>query len=210
MALNIRNRMDMASPIEHHSVRAALKGHPDTWIEAGYAALVEGGVRAVRVESLARSLRLTKGSFYHHFANRRALLDAMLEGWRDRGTDSVIVQVDALPQHERLRALLEVSLSANPGDAIEGAVRAWATSDATARAVVDDVDARRVRYVTDLLVGMGIPSDEALRRSRVLYRLVIGDAVWRASGGPSLDPDELAAVFRLFTPATSPKDTGTP
>jgi AcrR family transcriptional regulator len=186
-----------------------LRGHPDTWIEAAFGALVAGGVRAVRVESLARELGLTKGSFYHHFANRRALLDAMLAGWRDQGTDAIIAHVDTYPPSGRLRALLELSLSAHSGDAIEGAVRAWAASDAAARAVVDDVDARRVRYVADLLTGMGLPHDEALRRSRVLYRVVIGDAFWRASGGPPLDPDELAAVVRLFSPETTKDTTNT-
>ena len=51
------------------------------WIAAAFDALAEGGIDAVRVEPLAKALGITKGSFYWHFADRRALLDAMLAAW---------------------------------------------------------------------------------------------------------------------------------
>src|SRR6478609_8396593 len=53
------------------------------WISAAFDALAEGGIGAVRVESLAKALDITKGSFYWHFADRRALLDAMLTAWSE-------------------------------------------------------------------------------------------------------------------------------
>ncbi|MGB9368496.1 MAG: helix-turn-helix domain-containing protein, partial [Xanthobacteraceae bacterium] len=53
------------------------------WIAAGFDALADGGIDAVRVEPLAKALGITKGSFYWHFADRRALLDAMLESWAE-------------------------------------------------------------------------------------------------------------------------------
>src|SRR6185503_7754202 len=53
----------------------------DAWIAAAFDALAKGGIDAVRVEALAKALDITKGSFYWHFADRRALLDAMLEAW---------------------------------------------------------------------------------------------------------------------------------
>ena len=51
------------------------------WIAAAFDALADGGIDAVRVEPLAKALGITKGSFYWHFADRRALLDAMLDAW---------------------------------------------------------------------------------------------------------------------------------
>ena len=55
----------------------------DAWIAAAFDALAEGGIDAVRVEPLAKSLAITKGSFYWHFADRRALIDAMLAAWTE-------------------------------------------------------------------------------------------------------------------------------
>src|SRR6202047_5576718 len=53
------------------------------WVTAGLAALATGGVDSVRVEVLAERLGVTKGGFYRRFKDRRALLNAMLETWRD-------------------------------------------------------------------------------------------------------------------------------
>src|SRR5437763_15488297 len=55
----------------------------EAWIAAAFDALAEGGIDAVRVEPLAKALDITKGSFYWHFADRHALLDAMLAAWTD-------------------------------------------------------------------------------------------------------------------------------
>ena len=43
----------------------------------------DDGIDAVRVEPLAKALAVTKGSFYWHFADRRALIDAMLAQWTE-------------------------------------------------------------------------------------------------------------------------------
>src|ERR1043165_7845340 len=55
----------------------------DAWVAAAFDALAQGGVDAVRVEPLAKALGITKGSFYWHFTDRRALLDAMLGSWAE-------------------------------------------------------------------------------------------------------------------------------
>ena len=39
------------------------------WIEAALEALGDKGVSNVKVEALASTLGVTKGSFYHHFSN---------------------------------------------------------------------------------------------------------------------------------------------
>ncbi|MGW4536011.1 TetR/AcrR family transcriptional regulator [Nocardia sp. NPDC004340] len=52
------------------------------WIDAGLAALANGGLDAVRVEVLAKTLGVTKGGFYGYFADRDALLDA----WEQQST----------------------------------------------------------------------------------------------------------------------------
>ena len=45
------------------------------WIEEGLRALGDGGPEAVRIESLAQALGVSKGGFYWHFKDRQALLE---------------------------------------------------------------------------------------------------------------------------------------
>jgi AcrR family transcriptional regulator len=60
------------------------------WAEAALRALVRDGLKGVAVEPLARELGTTKGSFYWHFADRAALIEATLEHWEHRATTEML------------------------------------------------------------------------------------------------------------------------
>ncbi len=148
---------------------------PEDWISAGLAALAEGGIGAVRVDSLAKALQMTRGSFYWHFRDRQALLDALVTAWRDRQTDDVIASVEraALPPDEALLSLLRMCF--DDDGRLEKAFRSWATqSDAVLRAV-EDVDRRRLDYLAKLLGDMGISVEQAQKRARIAYRTWLGE-----------------------------------
>ena len=57
-----------------------------TWIEAGLQALAAGGPDAVRVDLLAKTLGVTRGGFYWHFASRQVFLDALKRAGPLQGT----------------------------------------------------------------------------------------------------------------------------
>jgi len=56
--------------------------------------LAAGGPDAVRVEGLAKQLGVTKGGFYGYFADREALLAAMLDTWERESTDEVLERIE--------------------------------------------------------------------------------------------------------------------
>ena len=66
------------------------------WLSAGLEALRKGGVGSVRVERLAGDVGITKGSFYHHFRDRGALLDAVIEYWSREMTDAEFERIQTL------------------------------------------------------------------------------------------------------------------
>ena len=77
------------------------------WERAALDALAECGVSAVAVESLARRLGVTKGSFYWHFSSREALLTAALERWEREDEDLVLAPMAAVADpRERVRELI--------------------------------------------------------------------------------------------------------
>src|SRR4051794_7743041 len=85
------------------------------WTEAALEALARGGLPAVAVEPLAKRLGATKGSFYWHFADRNALLEATLALWEQRDTEGVIAAVsEDLDVTSRLRNLLRLAFTSVP------------------------------------------------------------------------------------------------
>src|SRR5438128_5153225 len=97
------------------------------WIAVAMDAIVREGPAAVAVEPLAVRLGATKGSFYHHFANRDALLEATLEEWERAQTEAVIARVELISHPgDRLRGILAAAFADRPGGIRDAALFAAA------------------------------------------------------------------------------------
>lgn len=159
------------------------------WVEAALAALGEGGLAAVAVEPLAARLGTTKGSFYWHFTNRDALIEATLAHWEELNTGGVIAAVDAEPDpRRRLRKLFTTVPAAVGGDPVEIALLANARHPLVA-AALGRVTARRVDYVTGILVDLGFSADEARRRGLLVYASHLGQIHLIHAAPQVLPPD---------------------
>lgn len=144
------------------------------WVVAALKALATHGVDAVRVEKLAQSFKVTKGSFYWHFKNRDALLKAVLQAWQKRATRDVISQVEVGKgdARSRLRALFEIVLSSD--GRLEMQVRAWGSRDPKVRNTVSRIDKARISYCTNLLREHGLTRKQAEVRALFAYHAMIG------------------------------------
>jgi AcrR family transcriptional regulator len=150
------------------------------WIAAALDALAAEGIDAVRVEPLAKALHVTKGSFYWHFADRRALIDAMLAQWASGRIAAIREQ--APPDGDPALALrrladLYMRRSNARGLAIELAIRALARNDEPAGRAVQAVDAERLRLVGLLFERLGWPSREATARAVMVYSFLFGQSL---------------------------------
>ena len=146
-----------------------------TWIDAGLRALAEGGPGAVRVELLAKALEVTRGSFYHHFASRQALLDQMLDTWELRSTEEVRVRVEReggdAREKVRRAGMLTFSRELLP---IDLAVRDWARRDQLVAKRLRRVDNRRMEYLRALIGTFSDDPDDIEARGMLAFSLVIG------------------------------------
>jgi AcrR family transcriptional regulator len=158
----------------------------DAWIKGAIAILAEHGADGLRVEVLAKRLGVTKGSFYWHFKDRRDLLDAVLEFWKEGRIRDIRKQTLAEPGGEVAALLhtMEVYASARnrKGISIEAAVRDWARRDARAVSVVEEVDAERLLCSCRLFLACGLDAKEAQARSLMLYAYVFGVSLMHCSG----------------------------
>jgi AcrR family transcriptional regulator len=146
------------------------------WIEAGLDALAEAGPDAVRIEVLARDLGVTKGGFYGYFANRQALLDAVLDAWEEESTKAVVEQVTA-EQLDPAAASFRAAQLTWEGGRLAGAdlaVRNWARRDADVAARLQRVDTFRLDYVRGRMRALCPDPREAEARSLIAYLSAIG------------------------------------
>lgn len=179
----------------------------EDWIHAATFQLAQGGVESVRVERLAKTLGVSKGSFYWHFEDRGALLTSVLETWEQQGTLRIIETVDRREAHaaDRLWALFD-QVFGGPAelDAFEAGVRAWAAQAPEVKRVVRRVDRRRLSYVANLLVEAGIPAAEAKRRSELMYCTLMGEFLQRTYGKERLSRPTLRALHTMLLAPVEP------
>jgi AcrR family transcriptional regulator len=164
---------------------------------AGLDALRKGGVGAVRVERLAADVGVTKGSFYWHFRDRGALLDALLEFWSREMTDAEFERIQTLRGGlaARLLALAEDVLEKGMGR-YDPAIRAWGRSDRKVAAAVAQVDRRRVRALTGFFEEGAFGAAEARTRARLFYTFLLGEPQVRS---PAREPGELEQMVKILS-----------
>lgn len=145
----------------------------EDWIAAARGILIQGGIDAVRVDTLARALKITRGSFYHHFKSRQELLDAVLADWRATATEHIIKNLRDTgdPPREQLRWLLSLPLhgrAASQAASVELAIRAWARRDRRVRQAMDEIDGHRLRFIQSLLEKIP-PAKDTESRAHLIY-----------------------------------------
>ena len=156
------------------------------WIDAAYSAIAEDGVGSVAVEPLARRLGVTRGSFYWHFKDRRALVEATLGRWERESTEAVISTTRSISDPlERFVRLAEEAFDEAPRDddaagfdvsrrrAFELAV-SDASDDPVVRPFLRRVTERRIGYVEECYRALGLPPEEAGHRALMAYAAYVG------------------------------------
>lgn len=148
------------------------------WINFALQVLAEEGVEGLRIEVLARRLGVTKGSFYWHFKDRQALLNAIITVWRDERIHDIETQttLQSGAASVQIRTLLD-QYSTQPNRQrmqIELAIRDWARRAPFVASAVETVDQARLRNATRLLQLAGYTEEDAHTRALLLFTHVFG------------------------------------
>ena len=154
---------------EVKSKRVAL-GKED-WIAAALHALLSEGINAVQITRLATDLKMTRGSFYWHFADRGDLLGALIEKWRHLNSDVMAAALrDVTELDEGILALFSVWVAAEPFNArLDQAMRDWARRSDAVKEAVEAEDQSRIETIRDFFVAQGYEATDAFIRARVIY-----------------------------------------
>ncbi len=81
----------MSVPDASRAKRAAAgRMTREAWVEAGIAALMEEGIANVKIQVMARTLAVSRSSFYWFFADLQELHRELLEYWLRKNTNPII------------------------------------------------------------------------------------------------------------------------
>ena len=146
-----------------------------SWLDAALQALASGGIDQVRVESLAKKLGVTKGSFYWHFKDREQFLDELLNFWAEQSTQVVIANPNyPTDSKARVRAVAADIVRHDLGK-LDPHVRSWTQYDKRRARVVAKIDKVRFEFLRDLFLAAGFSMIGSDLRAQSLYRYVLGE-----------------------------------
>src|SRR5690606_24041348 len=100
----------------------------EDWLIKGLALLQKHGPEYLTLERLCLALKVTKGSFYHHFSGRDNYIEALMIYWREQHTGAIIKAANQLADAPA-QSLKISELARGANQDIENAIRVWARRD---------------------------------------------------------------------------------
>ncbi|REC99004.1 TetR/AcrR family transcriptional regulator [Ectopseudomonas oleovorans] len=153
------------------------RGSLESWLNAAYESLKDAGVDAVRIQPLAKKLKLSRTSFYWFFEDREALLQALIDQWKSKNTGNLVTRTEAYAESitEAILNVFDCWLDARLFDSqFEFAMRSWALQSAEVAQDIAEADALRIAALKAMFDRFGFEDRAAETRARSIYLTQIG------------------------------------
>lgn len=146
----------------------------DDWAQAAIDQIADAGISSVAVESMARTLGVTKGSFYWHFPSRDALIAAALSRWEELEMEAIWKYLDGIEDPSaRLREMVNIIAHEYKSHKIfVELVKAFDHPVVTP--VIERISARRIDYMRRSYEQSGMTEQEAMNRAQLVYSAYVG------------------------------------
>ena len=170
-------------PAEKATKSGAVRPQPrqtlsrEAWIAAARKVLEKRGIAEVKIDGLARQLKVTRGSFYFHFSSLEDLHNGLLEQWRRDNCRPFqdmrdAAEIDGL---QFFTAIVHVWVDEDPfSPLLDLAVRDWSRTSKKLAREVAEIDSLRISLLTRAFRALGYSQDESLVRARITYFHQIG------------------------------------
>ena len=164
------------------------------WFEAGLLILAHSGPDNLTIDNLCNALKITKGSFYHHFKNISVYVEELMIYWRDNTTKAAIKNLNSInASQDTLRKLTLKVVDFVPVQA-ESSIRIWAGYNATVEKYLSEVDVLRTDFVTKLYREMSFSKTKAQSLAKIKYSLYLGLHMLY----PKINDAEFVTLANLF------------
>lgn len=175
----------------------------EKWLDAGLQVLAAEGAGGLRIDRIAARLKLSKGSFHHHFSGADGYKRELLAQVEAMAIDALEQQIDAAPTPGDARAVLtQLTQLVAGGRAgiyhpeLELAVRAWASWDDEVNRVQGRIDRARLMALQRIWRPHVATDSDARVAALLPYLVALGAAV----SVPPVGPEELGRVYEMLLP----------
>ena len=171
------------------------------WLASALELLIAEGIDAVQITRLARTLDVTRGSFYWHFQSRTDLLSAMLKEWKaanGKFFNEIFSRCDSLD--ESILAFFSIWVDESRfSPELDQAVRDWARLDSQVLKKVRKEDNKRLKDIARLFRRFDYSAEEADVRARILYFSQVGYTAINLGEAMNERLALLASYFTAYT-----------
>jgi AcrR family transcriptional regulator len=174
------------------------------WLRAAAIAIAEDGFNGTRILPLSKRLGVTRGSFYWHFADHAAFVQAFIIYWRDQQLRAVEVFThESNDPVEAYARLLDMVLTDTGVELkrlkVEFALRGYARRDAFAAKAVAAVDQARTQLFIPIVEGIAETTAETESFAHLLLAQLSG--AQHAIAGPNCNGAVLAGMKQAMLSA---------
>lgn len=152
----------------------------EDWLNAAYAAVVEGGFSAVRVLTLAEAIGVTRGSFYWHFGSQGELVNALIDRWCAEETKRMqdFISMRPADPEQALMGWVDALMHSAPGSDFPHmrfglAMRAYARRNAPTAERLAEIDKARMQALMPVFHELAGEPVRA-RKFAMAYYLALG------------------------------------
>jgi AcrR family transcriptional regulator len=166
------------------------------WEQQALVLISEKGIRAVAIESLARRMGVTKGSFYWHFPNRDALLEQSLLRWEKHDEANLQASLGAIADpRERLKSFFRRTGREKLTHDVYSSL-CTAADHPKVEPLLERVAERRMKHIETAFGEIGFDAAEAKHRARLTYSTYLGFLQLQSlHQAPNLSSEEFEAYM---------------
>ena len=166
------------------------------WEQQALVLIAEKGIRSVAVESLAKRMGITKGSFYWHFQNRESLLEQSLIRWEKHDAINLQASLGAIEDpRERLRSFFRRTGREKLTHDVYSSL-CMASDHPQVEPLLERVAERRMKHIEKAYEEIGFDPKQASHRARLTYSAYLGFLqLQKQHQAPSLSSEEFEAYM---------------
>jgi AcrR family transcriptional regulator len=163
------------------------------WLATGLKILGDRGVAGLTIQRMTDTLGVTKGSFYHHFANIDDFRELLVAYWADQYLSTAAGPPDGVGDGlALLDTIMEEAFSSVTEPEI--AIRAWAHQDEMVQKAVEQVDRARRQFVLNVFRNVAGDEEQARLMADMLATMLIGSLTVL----PRIPPQRAHHLYREF------------